>query len=77
MPKLRFLHILLGNKCGILTNSHILSDFIAARMFVNELRFVELSVTLSPDSGKFIPCCSFRNLLRFLMEITENTGKFS
>ncbi|EJW86946.1 hypothetical protein WUBG_02146 [Wuchereria bancrofti] len=77
IPKLRFLHILLGDKCGVLTNNHILSDFIAARMFVNELKFVELSVTLSPDSEKFITCCSFRNLLRFLMEITGNTGTWS
>ncbi|EFO20576.1 hypothetical protein LOAG_07915 [Loa loa] len=77
MPKLRFLHILLGDKCGVLTNSHVFSNFTVARKFVNELKFLELSVTLSPDSEKFITCCSFRKLLRFLMEITGNTGTWS
>ncbi|VBB31517.1 unnamed protein product [Acanthocheilonema viteae] len=71
MPKLRFLHVVIGDRYGSLTNNHVFTNFILARRFASGLKSVELSVTLSPDSDQLIACCSFRKLIRFLMEIAE------
>ncbi|CAG9535700.1 unnamed protein product [Cercopithifilaria johnstoni] len=71
MPKLRFLHVILDDKCGGLANSHAFSDFILARRFASGLESVKLSVTLSQGSEQLMTCCSFRKFIRFLMEIAE------
>lgn len=76
LPKLRSLHVLLGDNFGVLTTEHTFSDFTVARSFAVELKSVEISVTLSENSENFL-ACNFRELLRFLMEITGNAGTWS